>query len=105
VVLDGDAFTVVGVMRPGIDFPFEIQVWTLSLHGVPGHPLRPFEDPTNIRASLYLGMCGRLNANASLEQASSEQRAIFERLRIAYPTARARLTRSVRRPSGFVLTS
>ena len=84
-VLDGVPFTIIGVMPPGVDFPFEINLWMLSPFAAPSHPLHPAEDPTNVRGSLYLGMCARLRAGVSLEQARAEQREILERVRGTYP--------------------
>jgi putative ABC transport system permease protein len=84
-VLDGAPFIVVGVMPPGVDFPFEINIWMLAPYAVPSHPLHPLEDPTNVRSSLYLGMCARLLDGVSIEQARIEQRQLLERVRSQYP--------------------
>ena len=81
ITLDGDRYTIVGVMPPGFNPPIEAQVWVPPHHIVPEHPLQPSDDATQNRASHYLGMCARLKPGVTIAAATAEQRAIFERVR------------------------
>jgi putative ABC transport system permease protein len=84
-LVNGETFTIVGVMPPGFRFPFQVDAWIPARHPVPEHPLRPFEDPSQVRSSIYLGAAGRLRAGATVRSAQMEQRAIFENIRHQYP--------------------
>jgi putative ABC transport system permease protein len=85
ITLNGQAFTIVGVMPPGFEFPEQTQAWIPPRHVVPDHPLRPGEDATEVRGSHYLGMYGRLKPGVSLQAAQAEKRVIFTRLEQRYP--------------------
>jgi len=85
IALNGQAFTIVGVMPPGFEFPEQTQAWIPPRHIVPDHPLRPGEDATQVRGSHYLGMYGRLKPGVSLQAAQAEKRVIFTRLEHRYP--------------------
>ncbi|HWM85520.1 MAG TPA: ABC transporter permease [Kofleriaceae bacterium] len=65
VTLDGLAFSVIGVMPPGFDFPdAEVEAWApLPLDG---------RDPAEGRASHFLHVVARLARGVSHEQASAE---------------------------------
>jgi len=85
IVLNGQAFTIVGVMPPGFEFPEQTQAWIPPRHIVPDHPLRPGEDATQVRGSHYLGMYGRLKPGVSLQAAQAEKRVIFTRAKQQHP--------------------
>ena len=85
VSLNGQAYTVVGVMPAGFEFPDRTEIWAPPRHVVPGHPLRPEEDATQQRGSHYLGAYARLKPGVTLHAAQAEQRVIFERLLKRFP--------------------
>jgi predicted permease len=85
LLLDGEMFTIVGVMPPRVDFPIGARVWVPPRHVVPEHPLRPYEDPTEVRSAIYLGAVARMGPGATVESAEAERRAIFDRIRARYP--------------------
>ena len=73
LTLDGHGHTVIGVMRPGFDFPgAEL-----------GVPLAP--DPAADRGDHWLRMIGRLRPGVTLGQADSELSAIAARLAEEHP--------------------
>jgi putative ABC transport system permease protein len=85
IVLDGEPFTVIGVLPTRVDFPVGVHVWVPPHHVVPAHPLRPDEDATEARSAIYLGVVARLKPGISLDAAEKERRAIAERIRAQYP--------------------
>ena len=72
--LDGESFTVVGVMPPGFDFPRAADAWV---------PLRG--NPRADRDDKELAVIGRLAAGASLTQARGELRTFGSALSDARP--------------------
>jgi predicted permease len=64
ITLDGTPFTVVGVMPPSFDFPFEAQLWT------------PFEVRLQPNRARWRPVVGRLREGATQEQAHAELRSI-----------------------------
>jgi putative ABC transport system permease protein len=87
MVLNGERFTIVGVMPPGFRFPEATNVWVPPRHVMPEHPLRPMADATKMRSSHYLGVYARLKPGVTVQAAQAEQRAIFERLVKQYAPA------------------
>ncbi len=85
VSLNGQPFTIVGIMPPGFGFPEETQAWIPPRHLVPEHPLRPEVDATQVRSSHYLGVYARLKPGVSLQAAQAEKRVIFSRIRQRHP--------------------
>jgi len=81
VRLDGEPYTVVGVLDPAIEIGglSEIDLWT---------PLTPDADPGD-RERRYLRVSGRLAAGASVEKAAAEIAAIAERQARDYPATNA----------------
>lgn len=79
LTLDGDPFTVVGVMPPSFNFPSpEADIWVpLSLIGD--------DDIPHIRGLRWMDVVGRLSAGATLETATSATNAVLRRLEEAYP--------------------
>jgi putative ABC transport system permease protein len=87
IVLNGERFTIVGVMPPGFRFPEMTNVWVPPRHVIPEHPLRPMADAVGMRSSHYLGVYARLKPGVTVQAAQAEQHAIFERLVKQYPVA------------------
>ena len=80
IVLDGKAYTVVGVLPAGFHFP------PLRYSGDPQVfvPLDPQVD----RTAWYLHVIGRLSPGATIEQARAEMNAVAARLAAIYPAER-----------------
>jgi putative ABC transport system permease protein len=77
VTLDGQSYTVVGVMPEGFSYPaFVIELWT---------PLTIFADLAEQRDLRYLRVLGRLRPGVSVEQAQQEMTTIARRLAKEYP--------------------
>src|SRR5262247_3052490 len=75
IKVDGQAYTVVGIMPPGFRFPGDdAELWL------------PFAlDPKIPRVSHFLRVLGRLKPGATIEQARAELETIAVRLEQAYP--------------------
>ncbi len=79
VRLDGLAYTVLGVMPAGFDFPpgpAVHEVWTLY---------QPSPQQKAARGSHFLAVAGRLKPGTSLDQASAQLRTVAARLEKQYP--------------------
>lgn len=74
ITLDGEGWTVIGVMPAGIDFLNSPDVWV---------PFAP--DPESQRGSHRLEVFGRLRAGVSMEQARLDLAAVADRLSDLYP--------------------
>jgi putative ABC transport system permease protein len=76
VTLNNESKTVIGVMRPGFNFPSsEVEVWApLAL------------DPASKNVGLhYLGVVGHLTPGVTLQQASAEMDSRAGQIKLAYP--------------------
>lgn len=78
IVLNGTARTVIGVMPPGFRFPQDVDLWT---------PLAPSENQRNARNSLWLWTVGRLQPDATVQQARADLGAVMKRLEEDYPNS------------------
>jgi putative ABC transport system permease protein len=87
ITLDGERYTVVGVMPVNFSPDNYGELWLPSPWKVPNNPLRRSEDPRPLRDSNYLNVWARLKPAVSLKQASAEMDVIAERLEKQYPTA------------------
>ncbi len=76
VLLDREAYTVVGIAPPGFDFPMGAELWS---------PLAFDAKEAAERGSQYLTVIGRLSDGRSLEDARSEMQVIGGRLAQQYP--------------------
>src|ERR1044072_1163513 len=78
--LDGESFTVVGVLPGSFKFPEQVDLWL------------PFsftaDDWKTDRAHYYVEAVGRLKPGVTKEQASAELETIVGRLRPPFPAAR-----------------
>ncbi|HSJ64257.1 MAG TPA: ABC transporter permease [Gemmatimonadaceae bacterium] len=85
ILLNGDPFTIIGVMPEGFHFPERQDVWvTLTIDGT-----------TNRGAHGYLNVA-RLAPGVTLEQANAALAPITARLQAEYPETNARLSATVR---------
>jgi putative ABC transport system permease protein len=80
VTIDGEPYTVVGVMQPGIRFPETARLWL---------PLAPGEAAESRGWRTYQGL-GRLAPGVTVEQAASRAAAKARELAERYPDADAR---------------
>jgi len=85
IVLNGESYTVVGVMPSDFKPDGYGELWLPSRWGVPPNLLRPNQDPRPVRDSHYLQAWGRLKPGVSLQQARDEMDAIARRLEKQYP--------------------
>jgi predicted permease len=84
VTLDGEPFTIVGVMPRNFRYPFECELWVLSRYAVPEHPLQATVDPSGERGNHYFDAVGRLKPRVMLPQARAEADAIAKQLKQQY---------------------
>ena len=78
VKVDGKAFTIVGVMGKGFDFPRPGEAWI---------PLALTPKQKTLRDSRYLWPIGQLGSGVSLKQAAAELNTIGERQASEFPEA------------------
>ena len=89
VKMNGQEYTIVGVMPPGVEMPESAEVWV---------PLSQIDDEeNNFRAAHILNVIGRLKPNTSLQRARTDMQGIVQRLQRQFPTTNA--------PTGFALVS
>lgn len=74
--LDGEVYTVIGVMPPGFAFPEEAQIWV---------PLTFEAEDMQVRRFHFLAGVGRLAPGADVERADQELDAVAARLEQTYP--------------------
>src|SRR5262249_25545110 len=85
ITLDGQAYTVIGVMPPNFLPDENGELWRPSPWGVPAHPLQPSKDPRKMRDNNYLDVWARLKPGITLQQASAEMNTIAGQLERQYP--------------------
>jgi putative ABC transport system permease protein len=83
--LEGESYTVVGIMPAELDFPAGTQVWVASRFSVPEPPIDLGEDPAANRGADYFSAIGRLKQGISVEQARSELILFGSALEAAHP--------------------
>jgi putative ABC transport system permease protein len=76
IKVDGKAYTVIGVMAKGFDFPMPAETWT---------PLALDVKDRLRRDNRWLWVLGRLKANVSFSAAAAEMQTIAQRQAEAYP--------------------
>ncbi|HYH86284.1 MAG TPA: ABC transporter permease [Pyrinomonadaceae bacterium] len=108
ILLDGEKYTVVGVMPQGFQFESaDLSLWT---------PIAFTPEQLSNRAERYLEVVARLKPGVTVEQANADIRAIAARIAEAYPDTsagmgaeviplREQLTGDVRRPLAMLLVA
>jgi len=91
VVVNGDSGTIVGVMRPGFEFPTNEQIW-IPLNSA--FPVRPRND----RNTNFNEAVGRLAPGVSIDQAEAEITAFARQFAAEYPDTNAQFTKGYVRP-------
>jgi putative ABC transport system permease protein len=76
ITLDGEPYSVVGVMPVGFRYPPFTELWT---------PYTTRPEAANDRSYRYLRIMARLKSGVSLEQAQTEMNTIASRLALEYP--------------------
>jgi putative ABC transport system permease protein len=89
LTLNGEPYTVVGVMPANFAPDDYEELWLPSPWDVPPYPLAPQKDPRPLRDSNYFDVWARLKPGVTLEQARAEMDAIARRLEKQYPDADA----------------
>ncbi len=87
VLLNGEKYTVVGVMPPGFAPDNYGELWQPSPYDVPVHPLAPNDNPRLMRDRSYLDTWARLKPGVTLAQAQAQMNTIASRLEKQYPNA------------------
>jgi putative ABC transport system permease protein len=83
--LNGEQYSVVGVMPPTFSPDDYGELWLPSPWGVPTHPLVPDQDPRQFRDRNYLEVWARLKPGVTLPAAGAELDTIARRLEKQYP--------------------
>jgi putative ABC transport system permease protein len=83
--LNGEQYSVVGVMPPNFSPDEYGELWLPSPWGVPTHPLVPDQDPRQFRDRNYLEAWARLKPGVTLPAAGAELDTIARRLEKQYP--------------------
>ena len=93
--LDESGYEIVGVLPAGPAFPADALLFTRAPREIPevGVPIEV--DVTQLRDARYLGVLGRLRAEASLDGARAEMAAIARRLEQQFPEENAQNGASV----------
>lgn len=85
ILLDGQRFTVVGIMPRNFSPDDYGEMWMPSAWDLPPHPLAPDKDPRQMRDRNYLDVWGRLKPGVTIQQARIQMSAIAARLEAQYP--------------------
>jgi putative ABC transport system permease protein len=85
ITINGEPYTVVGVMPASFNPDDYAELWFPSRWGVPSYPLRPNEDPRPLRDNRYLEAWARLKPGVTLQQAREEMNTVGARLEKQYP--------------------
>jgi putative ABC transport system permease protein len=88
--LNGEPFTIAGVMPAGFNYPQDAEFWTASAYDVPAGAGPG--DPRENRGAHYLRGIARLADGVSLEQADAELATITEQLKAQYPDTNTNFT-------------
>jgi predicted permease len=88
--LNGEQYTVLGVMPLNFSPDEYGELWVPSPWGVPTHPLSPDKDPRQFRDRNYLEVWARLRPGVTSQQAHVELDTIGRRLEKEYPNSNAK---------------
>lgn len=80
--VNGETYTIVGVMPATVSFPARAEMWMASTYDLPGGG---GGDPRENRGGHYLRGIGRLKAGVSLASANAELETIGQQLARAFP--------------------
>jgi putative ABC transport system permease protein len=84
--LEDEAYTVIGVMPEGVDFPDRAEVWITPHWAVPDDPLLSAgTDPSAERDHDYFSVLARLKSGVTREAASADMTAVAAELEREYP--------------------
>ncbi len=86
VIMDTDAYTIVGVMARDFRHPGETVHGDVDMWSACGFAAAPFTSPPQRQQNFIPGVMGRLKPGISLEQAQERLEALAAELRRAYPT-------------------
>jgi putative ABC transport system permease protein len=81
IQLNGESYTVIGVLPPGIDFPGGREIWVPFVVDTAREPWRA--DRTNRNLAVF----ARMKAEVSVDAAQAEMNVIAKRLEEAYPAS------------------
>ncbi len=87
--LNGETYTIVGVMPAAVSFPARAEMWIASTYDVPGGG---DGDPRENRGMHYLRGIARMKAGVSLSAANAELDTIGQQLARAYPDTNSNFT-------------
>ena len=87
--LNGEPYTIAGVMPAGFNFPQDAEFWTASTYDLPAGG---FGDPRENRGGHYLRGVARLRDGVTLEQANAELATISQQLTTQYPDTNTNFT-------------
>jgi putative ABC transport system permease protein len=76
-ILNGEPFTVIGIMPRGFNFPEDAELWVSPRYAVPAHPLRLNVDPATMRGSHYFDSIARLRPGVTEERARADLAVVF----------------------------
>ena len=85
VRLNGQPYTIVGVMPAAVNFPDTSNFWVPAAYDVPGCGGPPNEDPRTLRGMHCLRGIARLKEGTSVQQANAELKTISDQLATQYP--------------------
>jgi len=83
--LDGDAYTIVGVLPPGFRHPGKTIATDADVFGTAGFAADPFQHPPQRRTHQIPGMIGRLKPGVSIQAAQAKLASFSAQLRAQYP--------------------
>ncbi len=85
IELNGELYTIVGILAPGVGYPESAQFWASSRYRVPDPPFDFGGDPSTVRGAEYFNVIARLDDGVTLAQAGSELDVVGAGLRQQYP--------------------
>ena len=89
IPMNGEKYTIVGIMPRGFAYPEGARLWTASRYAVPEHPLRPTVDTSANRGMHYFDTIARLGPGVSLAAASANVSTIMQQIAKQNPGADA----------------